>query len=181
MAKQRRKIRDFPMESVLVPFWGTSPTTFKMLAPHSLAWKIPGTEEPGRLQSTGSQRVRHRFSWTWEATESGLLSPDSTLPLKPSHSAPLLCGNINTGLLVTPPSPLLSMANGQAAPLRFGRTLALVSQLFFTVSLCYHSGRLRISLDGPLECLGLFLPWLLPSPNNHVYHSLGIHPLCVSA
>ena len=25
----------------------------------TLAWKIPWTEEPGRLQSTGSQRVRH--------------------------------------------------------------------------------------------------------------------------
>ena len=24
-----------------------------------LVWKIPWTEEPGRLQSTGSQRVRH--------------------------------------------------------------------------------------------------------------------------
>ena len=24
-----------------------------------LAWRIPGTEEPGRLQSMGSQRVRH--------------------------------------------------------------------------------------------------------------------------
>ena len=24
-----------------------------------LAWKIPWTEEPGRLLSTGSQRVRH--------------------------------------------------------------------------------------------------------------------------
>ena len=23
------------------------------------AWRIPGTEEPGRLQSTGSQRVGH--------------------------------------------------------------------------------------------------------------------------
>ena len=32
------------------------------------------------------------------------MSPDSTLPMKPSHSAPLFCGNINTGLLVTPPS-----------------------------------------------------------------------------
>ena len=33
----------------------------KAMAPHSstLAWKIPWTEEPGRLQSTGSQRVRH--------------------------------------------------------------------------------------------------------------------------
>ena len=24
----------------------------------TLAWRVPGTEEPGRLQSTGSQRVR---------------------------------------------------------------------------------------------------------------------------
>ena len=24
-----------------------------------LAWKIPWTEEPGRLQSMGSQRIRH--------------------------------------------------------------------------------------------------------------------------
>jgi len=33
----------------------------KEMAAHSsiLAWEIPGTEEPGRLQSTGSQRVRH--------------------------------------------------------------------------------------------------------------------------
>ena len=33
----------------------------KAMAPHSstLAWKIPWTEEPGRLQSTGSLRVRH--------------------------------------------------------------------------------------------------------------------------
>ena len=33
----------------------------KEMAPHSstLAWKIPWTEEPGRLQSTWSQRVGH--------------------------------------------------------------------------------------------------------------------------
>ena len=33
----------------------------KEVATHSgiLAWKIPRTEEPGRLQSTGSQRVGH--------------------------------------------------------------------------------------------------------------------------
>ena len=27
--------------------------------PSILAWRIPWTEEPGRLQSTGLQRVRH--------------------------------------------------------------------------------------------------------------------------
>ena len=33
----------------------------KEMATHSstLAWKIPRMEEPGRLQSMGSQRVRH--------------------------------------------------------------------------------------------------------------------------
>ena len=33
----------------------------KAMTPHSgtLAWKIPWTEEPGRLQSMGLQRVRH--------------------------------------------------------------------------------------------------------------------------
>ena len=33
----------------------------KAMAPHSstFAWKIPWTEEPGRLQSTGSPRVGH--------------------------------------------------------------------------------------------------------------------------
>ena len=33
----------------------------KEMATHSsiLAWKIPWMEEPGRLQSLGSQRVRH--------------------------------------------------------------------------------------------------------------------------
>ena len=36
-------------------------TLEKAMATHSstLAWKIPWTEEPGRLQSTGSLGVRH--------------------------------------------------------------------------------------------------------------------------
>ena len=36
----------------------------KAMAPHSstLAWKIPGTGEPGRLPSMGSHRVRHGWS-----------------------------------------------------------------------------------------------------------------------
>ena len=37
------------------------PFVEKAMAPHSstLAWKIPWTEEPGRLQSVGSRRVGH--------------------------------------------------------------------------------------------------------------------------
>ena len=37
------------------------------MAPHSstLAWKIPWTEEPGGLQSMGSLRGRHDFTFTF--------------------------------------------------------------------------------------------------------------------
>ena len=36
----------------------------KEMATHSniLAWEIPWTEEPGGLQSMGSQRIRHDFT-----------------------------------------------------------------------------------------------------------------------
>ena len=39
-------------------------TREKAMAPHSstLAWKIPWTEEPGRLQSMGSRRVRYGWA-----------------------------------------------------------------------------------------------------------------------
>ena len=43
-------------------FWHLVPKFMeKAMAPHSstLAWKIPWTEEPGRLQSMGSLRVGH--------------------------------------------------------------------------------------------------------------------------
>ena len=38
----------------------------KEMATHSstLAWRIPWREEPGRLQSMGSQRVGHDFTFT---------------------------------------------------------------------------------------------------------------------
>ena len=43
----------------LIP--GSGRSLEKDMAIHSstIAWKIPWTEEPGRLQSTGSQRVGH--------------------------------------------------------------------------------------------------------------------------
>ena len=44
-----------------VRFLGQEDPLEKEMAIHSstLAWKIPWTEEPDRLQSMGSQRVRH--------------------------------------------------------------------------------------------------------------------------
>jgi len=49
------------MQETWVQSLGQEDPLEKKLALHSstLAWKIPWTEEPGRLQSMGSQRVGH--------------------------------------------------------------------------------------------------------------------------
>ena len=49
------------MQETRVPSLGREDPLEKEMAPHSstLAWKIPWTEEPGGLQSMGSQRVGH--------------------------------------------------------------------------------------------------------------------------
>ena len=49
------------MQETWVRFLGWGDTLEKGMAIHSsiLAWRIPWTEEPGGLQTTGSQRVRH--------------------------------------------------------------------------------------------------------------------------
>ena len=49
------------MQETRVRSLGQEDPLEKEMAIHSstIAWKIPWTEEPGRLQSIGSQRVRH--------------------------------------------------------------------------------------------------------------------------
>ena len=49
------------MREIQVPPLGGEDPLEKEMATHSstLAWEIPWMEEPGRLQSMGSQRVRH--------------------------------------------------------------------------------------------------------------------------
>ena len=57
---QRQRIHLLMQETWFNPFVGKIPLE-KEMATHSstLAWKIPRTEEPGRLQSMGLQKVRH--------------------------------------------------------------------------------------------------------------------------
>ena len=49
------------MQETEVPSLGQKGPLEEGMATHSnvLAWRIPWTEEPGGLQSMGSQRVRH--------------------------------------------------------------------------------------------------------------------------
>jgi len=64
-------VKGFPNGSVVknplgkagdpVPFWGWEDPLEKKMATQSsiLAWEIPWTEQPGKLQTMGWQRVRH--------------------------------------------------------------------------------------------------------------------------
>ena len=55
-------VKNLPaMQETLVQFLGWEDPLEEGMATHSsiLAWKIPWTEEPGRLWSIGSQRVGH--------------------------------------------------------------------------------------------------------------------------
>ena len=55
-------VKNLPaMQETQVRSLGQEDSLEKGMATHSsiLAWRIPWTEEPGRLQSMGSQRVRH--------------------------------------------------------------------------------------------------------------------------
>ena len=60
----------------------------KAMAPHSniLAWKISWTEEPGRLQSMGSLRVRpdsdFPFTFHFHAVEKKMATHSSVLALR---------------------------------------------------------------------------------------------------
>ena len=50
-----------PMQKTWVQSLGREDPLEKEMATHSsiLAWRIPWTEEPDRLQPTGSEKVRH--------------------------------------------------------------------------------------------------------------------------
>ena len=57
-----QSVKSLPaMQETWVRSLGRKDPLEKEMAIHSrvLAWRIPWTEEPGRLQSTASQRVRH--------------------------------------------------------------------------------------------------------------------------
>ena len=55
MVKNLPTIQETQVQSL-----GWENTLEKRMATHSsIAWRIPRTEEPGRLQTMGSQRVRH--------------------------------------------------------------------------------------------------------------------------
>ena len=78
-------VKNLPaMQETWVQSWGQEDPLGKEMAAHSsiLAWRPPWTEEPGGLQSTGSQGVRHD-----EMTNTHTHSFNSPLPALHPHFA----------------------------------------------------------------------------------------------
>ena len=68
----------FPTQTIVKPFYRALCSCWeKAMAPQSstLAWKIPWTEEPGRLQSMGSLRVRHDWATSLSRIGEGNANP----------------------------------------------------------------------------------------------------------
>ena len=79
----------------------------KEMATHSsvLAWRIPGTAEPGRLQSMGSHRVRHNWS-DLAAAAAAAKQTDGSAPWTVAQLLLLLLLLLLYIFSQTPPPPL---------------------------------------------------------------------------
>ena len=87
----------FPMQGVWVQYLGGKDPQEEGTASHSsvLAWRIPGTEEPGGLQSMGLQRVEHNWSdLAHRHTSPGTLPNPGTETV--SQASPALAGGFFT-------------------------------------------------------------------------------------
>ena len=103
--KNLRKMRE-----IQVWFLGQEDPLEKEMAIHSsiLAWRIPWTEDPGELQSMGSQRVKDKrltliftLYWHWYYPNSSLTS--SAITLSPRDPCTLTLTPRYCSLLTPPP------------------------------------------------------------------------------
>ena len=141
-------VRSLPaMQETRVQSLGWEDPLEKETATHSsvLAWKIPRMEEPGRLQSMGSQRVRLHFQLSLSSSgrEYQLISFESTKslerssPFRPKH-----------GFLLSP--TLDCMKSLQFQLLFSWRSAGVYSECLLAVLWCCCSQICEMPHDFPL-------------------------------
>ena len=126
-----------------VRFLGWEDPLEKAMAPHSstLAWKIPRTEYPGRLQSMGSQRVGHN----WATSLS--LSPSLKSNIHASnftHQISILLGKLSQQFFAHCKVP------GRTLPVAIGSTDSSQAAACTSLNDCSPS---------PAPCFGHVLLW----------------------
>ena len=135
------------------------------MAIHSstVAWKIPWTEEPGRLQSMGSQRVRHN----WATSLSLSLELNSPVPVHFSSLIPRMSTFSLAISCLTTSNLLWFMDLTCQVPMQYcslkHRTL-LLSPVISTTEFCFCFGSIPsffLELFSPLissSILGIYRP-----------------------
>ena len=109
------------MQEIQVPSLGQEESLEKGKATHSsiLAWEIPWTEEPGGLQSLGSQRVEHDRAWrthtrTHTHTKETKMTDLKSTETQKSHNGPcaVMQGQGLSGAQPAALSPVPTAARG---------------------------------------------------------------------
>ena len=145
----RRLLSSFCVGWLLLMLGAQPSPSEKAMATHSsvLAWRIPGTGEPGGLPSMGLHRVRHDWSdLAAAAITLRLPSSSQKFPLTPSWVA-------SSSFLDSAFSPFLMFSNSLVDHL-----LQLLSFFFFPS--CFLSKNAQVAILWDLVCHGSFLPVL---------------------
>ena len=110
------------------PSLGREDPLEKELAIHSstLAWKVPWTEEPGRLQSMGLQRIRHDWATSLSKWPFGGKAPALIFVQLDSHNNIYNITMLYTHVFYSFHSVLMkSLAVNNIIPLFYKRTLSI--------------------------------------------------------
>ena len=135
------------------------------MAPHSstLAWKIPWTEELGMLQSMGSLRVGHDFTFHFHALEKEMATRSSVLAWRiPGTVEPDGLPAMGSHRIGHNWSDLAAAAAGCPAAvdnMNSSQSQGSSSALLIVVGICDH----HISLP-PMTCYSRSLKYTLLSP-----------------
>ena len=153
-----------------VPSLGRKDPLAKEMATCSsiLAWKIPGTEEPGRLQSKGSQRAGH--NWGTKHTDTWLNQAASPTPSgwrwvpshqdKITHATNCKIGQKTNDYRNNPPCPLPTQyAILQRFFLKYSSYIISYTHQFFFNSILKYIKNIFIQ-KSPLASFNVpFLEW----------------------
>ena len=130
-----QRVKNLPaMQETWVWFLGWDDALEKEMATHSgiLAWKIPWTEEPGRLQYMGSQRVGHDWATN---TLSPLQEPETPLSSLGTLDFLSTCLEIDSLIVHLYPHLLLQTFRGSQLIRIVERRISLLI-LYFSSYLC---------------------------------------------
>ena len=157
-------VKNLPaMQETQVLSLGQEDSLEKGMATHSsIAWRIPWTEEPGRLQAIGSQRVGHDWvtntmvSSEWEAgTHDGLREGHTRRNCKydnPKVRTMLVYKGTERSVWLEHGWGWEGVIEDEVGKIGGRRIYTLISDLAYPKNWCFCAVLLEKTLESPLDC-----------------------------